>query len=247
MKACSKCRQEKDAGSFGRLAKAKDGLHSWCKPCLADWRREDRARCPERYSKIERDRHQRNGGARRERNRDWHANRTPETKARRRDAFMSRSERYNKNRRDQLEADPTVRTKRSEQNRAWRATNGDGVNAKRREKWRQATPTQKLRSYFGAAIAHALSGSGKGGRSWQQLVGYSTEDLRRHLERQFVPGMSWNNYGRGWHVDHVVPSSSFTYTSPDEPAFNACWCLSNLRPLWAIDNIRKRDNRTHLI
>lgn len=31
----------------------------------------------------------------------------------------------------------------------------------------------------------------------------------------------------------------FNYESPDDLEFKECWSLSNLRPLWKIDNLRK--------
>src|SRR3546814_3330220 len=47
-------------------------------------------------------------------------------------------------------------------------------------------------------------GDGKNGRSWEILVGYTVADLMAHLERQFLPGMSWDNRGE-WHIDHIRP------------------------------------------
>ena len=41
-KRCSKCRIEKDAAQFSPLKHGKDGLHSWCKPCFADYQRQRR-------------------------------------------------------------------------------------------------------------------------------------------------------------------------------------------------------------
>jgi hypothetical protein len=99
---------------------------------------------------------------------------------------------------------------------------------------------------MGAAISHALSGSGKGGKGWQDLVGYTKADLVRHLELQFLPGMNWDNYG-DWHVDHIIPASSFNYQSPEDSDFLACWSLANLRPLWAKENRRKWDRVEMLI
>jgi hypothetical protein len=40
---------------------------------------------------------------------------------------------------------------------------------------------------------------------------------------------------------------SFKFETPEDPDFKACWALSNLRPLWSTDNIRKSDKRTHLL
>lgn len=59
-----------------------------------------------------------------------------------------------------------------------------------------------------------------------------------HLERQFSPGMSWANYGR-WHIDHDTPVARFNFDSAEHPEFKACWALTNLKPLWARDNLSK--------
>src|SRR3546814_14741028 len=80
-------------------------------------------------------------------------------------------------------------------------------------------------------------GDGKNGRSWETLVGYTVADLMAHLERQFLPGMSWDNRGE-WHIDHIRTLCSFEFTSPDDPQFREAWALTNLRPLWARDNLR---------
>lgn len=50
-------------------------------------------------------------------------------------------------------------------------------------------------------------GGNKNGRKWNDLVGYSTDELLTHLEKQFKPGMSWDNYGE-WHVDHIIPRAA---------------------------------------
>src|SRR3546814_9720873 len=71
-------------------------------------------------------------------------------------------------------------------------------------------------------------GDGKNGRSWETLVGYTVADLMAHLERQFLPGMSWDNRGE-WHIDHIRPLCSFEFTSLDDPQFREAWALTNLR------------------
>ncbi|WP_159457659.1 hypothetical protein [Xaviernesmea oryzae] len=86
----------------------------------------------------------------------------------------------------------------------------------------------------------------KGGRKWEHVVGYTLEDLVRHIERQFLPGMSWSNMGE-WHIDHIVPKSSFLYEDDEDPDFKACWALTNLRPLWADANQKKHAKRIYLI
>ena len=66
------------------------------------------------------------------------------------------------------------------------------------------------------------------------LLGYSSEDLIKHLESRFEVGMSWDNYGvNGWHIDHKTPDSWFQYSSTDDEAFRLSWALDNLQPMWA--------------
>lgn len=99
-------------------------------------------------------------------------------------------------------------------------------------------PKSHLKMVFRVAMRQCLKGLKKH-RSTFDLLGYSVEDLKRHLEKKFAPGMTWENYGRGWHVDHIIPLSAFNFASTDDADFRRAWALSNLRPLWAEDNMRK--------
>jgi hypothetical protein len=110
---------------------------------------------------------------------------------------------------------------------------------------RRKKPIHRLNHRMGQRVRSSLR-DGKGGRPWESLVGFTIEDLRRHLERQFQPGMGWNNVGE-WHVDHIVPLASFQFEDPNDPDFRAAWALTNLRPLWATANLRKGARRTHLL
>lgn len=68
------------------------------------------------------------------------------------------------------------------------------------------------------------------------IVGCSPENLRDFLEKKFVDGMSWENYGRnGWHIDHIIPLSS---AKTEEEIYKLCH-YTNLQPLWEKDNIKK--------
>ncbi len=76
--------------------------------------------------------------------------------------------------------------------------------------------------------------------------GYTIAELRLHLERQFTKKMNWARFNSAEiHMDHIVPLSSFDLSNPDE--FKAAWALSNLRPMWAKDNLAKSARRTLLV
>lgn len=120
------------------------------------------------------------------------------------------------------------------------------VSISKRCRRRYATePAFALNSRMRRALGHSL-GDAKAGRSWESLVGYTVAELMRHLERQFLSGMSWENRS-DWQIDHRLPLAGFSFESADDPEFRAAWAISNLQPLWADDNLEKRAQRLHLI
>src|SRR3546814_16300627 len=78
------------------------------------------------------------------------------------------------------------------------------------------------------------------------LLGYSAADLRAHLERQFLKGMSWVNMSE-WHIDPNDPFSRFTITDPDAPELLRAWPLTTLRPLWAKHSSSKAQKMSPMI
>lgn len=71
-----------------------------------------------------------------------------------------------------------------------------------------------------------------------QLVGCTTAELREHIELQFRPGMSWSAYLEGKiHIDHIRPCCSFDLADPIQ--LTEAFHYSNLRPLWANENLVK--------
>lgn len=75
-------------------------------------------------------------------------------------------------------------------------------------------------------------------------LGYTRRELRRHLERQFTRGMSWDNYGcrTGWVIDHIVPKRLF-----DIEDVRHAYAITNLRPLAMTANLQKAGIRHHLL
>lgn len=221
-RACASCRETKPCQDFylnSRTAK----YRSRCRACHASAQRADYRARPERHAERKR-----------------------------REASVAKraqGQRYYAKVRARMAADPSfaearLATKR-ERERAYRAADPERFRERDRRAAEALSAARRLHKSFGKLVYQSLRRA-KGGKSWPSLVGYSLDDLRTHLERQFTRGMSWDNYG-DWHVDHIVPSSSFSYASPVDPAFRACWTLTNLRPLWAKANISKGAARTHLL
>ena len=125
--------------------------------------------------------------------------------------------------------------------KSWREVNKDKVAGYFAKRCSSAHGNVAIRISRG--ISKAI-GSNKAGRHWETLVGYSLDELKKHLERQFVKGMNWDNKSK-WHIDHIVPKHSFSLDSDE--SIKACWALSNLRPIWASENCKKRHSRVFLV
>nr|CAI9751321.1 HNH endonuclease [uncultured phage]CAI9752181.1 HNH endonuclease [uncultured phage] len=99
-------------------------------------------------------------------------------------------------------------------------------------------PMLKLNNNMTRNIYMALK-SNKAEQHWEDLVGYTLQDLKEHLEKQFDDNMNWDNQGSYWELDHIIPKNQFSYTSSDDHNFKICWSLMNLRPLSRDDNIHR--------
>jgi hypothetical protein len=116
-------------------------------------------------------------------------------------------------------------------------------NAARQREKRKNCPVRNMQARLSRLHRHALSqiGAIKKSPTFESL-GYSVDEFVTHIERQFKDGMSWKNMSE-WQIDHIIPISS-AKTEDDVVALNQ---LSNLRPMWAADNNKKKDKREVLL
>ena len=130
-------------------------------------------------------------------------------------------------------------------NKKWDSDNIEKRRRTKRKYYKEkliTDPIYRLKKNISRVISHSLNGN-KNGWHWEDLVGYTQEELRNHLEAQFRDGMNWENYGyNGWTIDHKIPKSLFNITSAKCKGFKACWSLENLQPMWQSDN-RKKSNK----
>lgn len=73
------------------------------------------------------------------------------------------------------------------------------------------------------------------------LIGCSLADFMAYIESKWLKGMTWDNHGE-WHIDHIVPISSFNLVDPVEQ--RRCFHYTNCQPLWAHDNLAKGNRQT---
>jgi hypothetical protein len=144
-------------------------------------------------------------------------------------------DRINKQYRDRYAANPELyraklKAKRERMGEKYRA------QIKRSRTKTRSTTEGMLYHRMSQSVRSALLGS-KRKCKWENLLGYSVEELKAHLESQFTEEMTWDKFfGGGIHIDHVIPRMNFNYISPNDLQFKQCWALSNLRPIWPKEN-----------
>lgn len=117
------------------------------------------------------------------------------------------------------------------------------AHAKRQREKCKSDPSWRVRKNLSKRMYEIMAGLQiSKDSSVMKFIGCTLDELRRHIERQFKRGMTWQNYGTKWHVDHILPCASFDHTDKKQVAI--CWHWTNLRPLFAKENIAKKDKIT---
>jgi len=63
--------------------------------------------------------------------------------------------------------------------------------------------------------------------AYAPYFGLDINNLRRWFEFQFSEGISWDNFGKSWQLDHIIPVTYFDHSQEDE--LKMCWNFTNLR------------------
>jgi flagellar biosynthesis GTPase FlhF len=226
MKKCSKCGEVKPLTEFYKHESTKDRLFTYCKVCKNKQNKEYRENNPEKVKETRKKYYKNNLEKIKEQNRKWVENNLEKVKE------------------NQKEWARKNRDKRRESDKKWRKKNLEYFRNRERERLKD--PVYKFHTYLRRSIYASLKGNKNG--HWEDLVGYTLEDLMQHLESKFEPWMNWENHGiyeegkLKWHIDHIRPISSFNLTSAEDHEFRECWALENLQPLEARENIIKSNN-----
>lgn len=245
MKQCTVCGQTKALTEFAWHSKAKGKLRSSCKEC-----RNSAARAVYASDPVVRQEYKARTAAARKPFSQWsdekrRAHRQYKVAHRRKKGALSIEERAERRRLKRLETE-----RRREQAKAQRPHDAHVREfnrcAARRYRWRMKHDSGfRLNARLRVQIRKALKGA-KGGRSWERLVGYSQQDLAAHLARMLPKRVTLDKaLELGWHIDHIVPKSTFDLS--DEAELAKAWALPNLRLIPGDQNIRKGAKRETLL
>lgn len=263
MKICSKCKIEKQKENFYKNKKAKDGLQHECKNCRKEYLEEYYKENKERISQKAKEYYEENKEQLKknikeykkenrekisQKNKEYRIENIEQIKEYRKqniEKINQREKEYcDKNRERIIQRKRNFyqnnRTRLLEQQRQFRQDNKEIFNKRQREYVKE-----RRKNNPNLRIAHSLRTStrsgiiGQGGvksASTEKLLGCTWEEARIHIEKQFVDGMSWENYPE-WEIDHIRPLMSFDLTDPEQQR-QACH-YSNLQPMWAAENRSK--------
>ncbi len=261
-KKCFKCQLEKEHSQFHKCRRNKDGYQDSCKACKYNYGKEDLKKNKEKHNDRQRKWKNANMDRHLESRRNWYERNKNEVNLRQRKHYENNKENIRKKNREnywenvdenrikqRVSAKRNI-VKRREYKRKYTKENKDKVNLSRRnyrknnpEKFEQyyRDPKNNVDARMSANIRQSLKGN-KNGRSWESLVGYDNNKLRKHLESQFTDDMNWESFSKGnIAIDHIVCKELFVYDSPEDKQFKACWELKNLQPMWSKDNFNKSD------
>lgn len=224
MKICSKCKNSKNFSDFGNWKYSKDGLRNYCKDCSRNegkkYREKNKDKIKEKSKKYYYENHDKikvylKSDSRKKSKREYYDRNKGKVKEKSSKYYYDNIEKVS-NRNKEYRKTDKYKKSRSVYIKNWSKSNKHIIT------WRQL-------------LYRALSYIGKNKENKTiKYLKYSAIDLKIHIENLFEEGMNWENHGE-WHIDHIKPISSFDIDS--EPSeINA---LSNLRPLWALDNLSK--------
>ena len=97
-----------------------------------------------------------------------------------------------------------------------------------------------LNNRMGSAIRQSLK-SNKAGKHWESILGYTVNDLIKHLKKTMPEDYTWQDFLNGkLHIDHIIPINAHNFDQVGQIDFLKCWSLENLQLLSAAENLKKR-------
>lgn len=236
MKVCTKCNYQKPLQEFHNCKSKPGGKMSACKSCRNSYNREKaqevghdvlyrkyKDKNPERYKENSRNYYQKNKKRIKRKAKDWKLENKERSKALAKQHYDKNKEKYKEKAREWSKSN--IEKRREISRNYWKRLRGE-----RPEVYSVVTCSRKM---IGRVMAS--TGKKKRGKTFD-LLGYNKQQFIERIESQFTDGMTWENYG-DWHIDHIIPISELVACGVKEPS--KINCLSNLRPLWAKDNLKK--------
>lgn len=235
VKKCNKCEKVKDITHFGKRALNNDGYHNQCKICVNSSVMVRRLKNPDEFRAKRREKYDPlKLKAFYEKNVDMLKDRRRKYFEKNREIVRKKSREYYYKNKPSDERKEKIRIYQ----KSYRIANRDRINQNRQDRLK-SDDMFYLKEAIRSRIKNFIKKGGfKKNFFTRDVLGIEYEGLKKYIERQFLPKMTWNNHGIGdgkWQIDHIIPLSSAK--TPDELII--LFHYKNLQPLWSIDNIKK--------
>jgi hypothetical protein len=215
MKICSKCKKEKNAAEFTKTS-------SMCPICRKEynkeWRENNRARSNS-YQSGTKEQRRLKANEYRQKNKE-----TINRRAKQRRLELGKPVKIKK---ILTEEELQKRRKAQHEYRRNKAARNDAFQLEIR-----------LRCKIHQRLLRGLAGQKKD--PFIPLLECNFAEYKEHMESQFKEGMTWDNWGDKWQIDHVIMPRHFDLTK--ESHQKAFFHYTNTRPLWNKDNWSKQKN-----
>lgn len=140
---------------------------------------------------------------------------------------------------DYRSTDEYKKTHRKKNAEYFKTSKGRAVSRKYEKNRKKRDPEYRMRINLRRRLTIGFKAQGTYKNTGTlKLLGCSWGVFKDHIRKKFKPGMTWDNYGK-WHIDHIKPMSKFNLLLKEEQ-FKCC-NYKNLQPLWAEENLKKRD------
>lgn len=75
---------------------------------------------------------------------------------------------------------------------------------------------------------------------WSEILGYSKQELIKHIKSELKDDMKLENYGTVWGVTFHIPRRCYSFSHYWDNEFKKCWSLKNLKPDYIINCKRQK-------
>jgi hypothetical protein len=238
-KFCPKCKVEKSINEFYKRPDCKNGFRYQCKICFNRQTKQYSLENPEKVKQQKKQWEIKNLDETKKRKKKYYIEKIDEIKKQQKQYRTNNPEKIKENNNNFNLKNPDYRKKYYKQ---WYIKNKIKIDIHKlkyqKDKYKRDINFRISRTCRGM-VNRAFNGSIKSEHTMTYFMCTVTE-FKLHIEKQWLPGMNWNNRGQGygkWNIDHIIPCSFFNMV--DEVEKYMCCRYQNLQPLWWEDNMKK--------
>ena len=223
-KVCSKCDEKKEVCEFQKNSHSNDGYRSECSLCS---KKRKELIPKEKLLNYGKNFRNKNREKLNEKQKIYYQNNI--------DKERSRGKKY----REKLKKNTPINIPKTKQEiklkkQEWIKNNRETINQKKRYKYQNDIFYKLSQNVRNRLNSYLMLKNIQKKTNTFNLLGCTSEFLKKYLETQFMDGMNWDNRNE-WHIDHKIPLSS---AKTEEEIYELCH-YTNLQPLWAFDNLSK--------